>query len=109
MDKQEAQKELNKLSRQIVKGYKPDKIILFGSFTNKRRKKVNDIDLLVIKKTKKDHWKRVKDISKIVSGIKLKIPKDILNISTDELNYRLSIEDDFLKSIIKTGKTIYEK
>jgi len=34
MIKQKYQKELNKLSKQIIENYKPEKIILFGSLAN---------------------------------------------------------------------------
>lgn len=109
MVKQKYQKELNKLSKQIIENYKPEKIILFGSLANGKIGEDSDIDLLVVKNTKKDYWQRVKDISKAIGNISIDVPKDIINITPKELKHRLSIGDYFVKDIINHGKVIYEK
>ena len=46
------QKEIKKITEQIIKGYNPEKIILFGSCANGKQNSASDIDLAVIKKTK---------------------------------------------------------
>jgi predicted nucleotidyltransferase len=45
------QKEIKKIVDQIVRNYKPEKIILFGGFTYDKIKENSDIDLVAIKKT----------------------------------------------------------
>lgn len=47
------QKEIKKITGQIVEKYKPEKIILFGSWAYGKPKENSDIDLMVIKKNKK--------------------------------------------------------
>jgi len=106
--KQKYQKELKKLSIQIIEKYKPNKIYLFGSVASGKITKDSDIDLLVVKNTKKDYWQRARELSKVVSNI-IDVPKDVLNISSKELENRLSAEDFFIKDIINNGKLIYEK
>lgn len=46
------QREIEKIREQIIQGYKPEKIILFGSSVNKKQRSASDIDLAVIKKNK---------------------------------------------------------
>ena len=106
MTKQKYQRELNKLSKQIIEKYKPEKIILFGSLASGKIREDSDIDLLVIKDTKKDYWQRAKEIAKIID---IDLPSDVLNITPKELKHRLSINDYFVKDIINYGKIIYEK
>jgi len=109
MNKEKYQKELDKLSKQIIKKYKPEKIILFGSLVDGNLRESSDIDLLVIKESNKDYWDRAEEIAGILGGIRLNVPKDVLNITPKELKYRLSINDFFIKDIIDNGKTIYER
>lgn len=104
--RQEYESEARKLAKQIAAKYKPEKIILFGSLANGKITEDSDIDLLVIKNTKKDYWKRAKEIARIID---IDMPNDVLNISTKELKERISLKDDFVLDIINKGKIIYEK
>lgn len=106
MANQKYHQELSKISQQIIKKYKPEKIILFGSLANGNLKKGSDIDLLVIKKTKKDYWQRTDEISKIIN---INLPKDIIVMTPKEIEWRLSLEDYFVEDIINKGILLYEK
>jgi len=46
------QKEIKKITKQIVEKYKPEKIIIFGSFAWGKPSKDSDVDLFIIKNTK---------------------------------------------------------
>ena len=109
MNKKKYQKELDKLSKQIIEKYRPEKIILFGSLAEGNLRKGSDIDLLVIKESDKNYWERAEEIAGILGDIRLDVPKDVLNITPEELKYRLSINDCFIGEIIKKGKVVYEK
>ncbi|MCK4244861.1 MAG: nucleotidyltransferase domain-containing protein, partial [Candidatus Omnitrophica bacterium] len=54
------QKEIEKITEQIIKEYKPERIILFGSAVSGRLMPGSDIDLLVVKETKRNPWARTK-------------------------------------------------
>ena len=43
-------KEIQRITEQIIKEYKPDKIILFGSAVRNDMKPDSDVDFLIIKK-----------------------------------------------------------
>ena len=49
----------------IVKGYKPDKIILFGSYAKGNPHDYSDLDFLIIKKTKERYIKRPMDVMEL--------------------------------------------
>lgn len=102
----ENQKEIKKIVRQIVKNYKPEKIILFGSFASGRPEENSDVDLVVIKKTKKRFGARLFEVAKI---IKSKLGTDILVYTPKEWEKGLNRNYYFFKEINKTGRLVYEK
>lgn len=50
MNKTHYQKEIKKIVKILKEKYKPEKIILFGSFASGRPKENSEVDLAVIKK-----------------------------------------------------------
>lgn len=52
------EKQIQKIVDVIVKGYRPDKVILFGSYAKGTQNKWSDLDFMVIKKTKQRYLKR---------------------------------------------------
>ncbi len=102
-------KELKKLKNQIIKEYKPEKIILFGSLVNSKIGPDSDIDLLIVKKTTKSFGKRIDEVSIIANGAKIETPKDIIVFTPLELKKRLASGDFFIVDIVNNGKVLYEK
>ena len=97
---------LKKIISRIVKKYQPEKIILFGSFAWGKPSEDSDIDLLIIKKTKKRFLNRLFEVRKIVDG---EIPLDVLVHTPEEIEKRLKLGDFFYREIIERGKVLYEK
>jgi len=98
--------ELEKVIRQIVNHYKPAKIFLFGSGVSGRLNENSDIDLLIIKESKK---RRVDRIGDILNLVERKLPLDPLVYTPLEFKKRLEIGDPFLKEVLSTSKVVYEK
>lgn len=46
-------REIKNFVREIRKSYKPEKVILFGSYAHGKPKKASDVDLLVVAKDKR--------------------------------------------------------
>jgi len=90
----------------IVKKYKPEKIILFGSYATGNPTPDSDVDLLVIIDTKKPIWDVGVNISLM---LKHSFPMDIIVKTPQEIQKRLNCGDYFIKDIIETGKIIYER
>ena len=101
-----AKKEIQKITEQIVKKYKPEKIILFGSFAYGKSKPSSDIDLLIIKKT---NQKKVDRIKKVLMMTESNLPLEPLVYNPEEIKERLSLGDFFFQDIIQKGKVVYEK
>ena len=54
--------------KQVVKAAKPDKIVLFGSAARGTMGPNSDIDLLVIKGGKYNHWRMLRSILSSTAG-----------------------------------------
>ena len=100
------QKEIQNIVNQIVKNYKPEKIILFGSFAYGKPKPSSDVDFLIIKNTKKKKVERIKDV---LMQIKSNLPVEPLIYNPKEVQNRLSLGDFFFQDIVNKGKVVYEK
>lgn len=98
------QKEIKKIVNQIVRNYKPEKIILFGSYASGKIRENSDVDLAVIKKTKAKFTRR---LFKIAGMIKSSLGTDILVYTPKEWNDALAEENYFIKEIAEKGKLVY--
>jgi len=90
----------------LLKKYKPEKIILFGSHARGSSDPYSDIDLVIIKKTKKLFLDRIKDVIKIIQP---NFAIDILVYTPEEFKKMLSDGNSFLDFVVKKGKIIYER
>ena len=106
MTKESQQREIERVKDQIVKNYKPEKIILFGSFAYGKPKSNSDVDLLVIKKTNK---KKVERIKELLMKVESSLPLEPLVYNPAEYRERLDLGDFFFKTIFAKGKILYEK
>jgi len=100
-------KKFKKITERIIKKYKPEKIILFGSWAWGRPKSDSDVDLFVVKDTKENPWRCLYKIRDYLDEIDEAF--DIIVYTPKQLKKRLELGDYFIKDIIKKGKVLYEK
>ncbi|MCK4781855.1 nucleotidyltransferase domain-containing protein [Candidatus Parcubacteria bacterium] len=101
------QKEIKRITGRIVEKYKPEKIILFGSFAYGNPTKDSDADLFIIKKTKQLKTKRILKVDRML--LDRNIPLDILVYTPQEVKNRILLGDFFIRNIIQKGKILYVK
>lgn len=101
-----SKQEIKNITDQIVKKYKPEKIILYGSFAYGKPTKNSDLDLLIIKNTKKSRVERIKEV---LMKVQCDIPLEPLVYTPRELNERINLGDSFIKEAMNRGKLIYEQ
>ena len=87
--------------------YRPEKIILFGSYAYGRPRKDSDIDLLIIKQTKARHIDRAVKIREIIKDENRFFAIEPLVYTPYEIKKRLEMEDDFIKTILEKGVILY--
>ncbi len=99
-------KKITNIVWRLKTRYKPEAIILFGSLAHGKFRKDSDVDLMIIKKTKSNPWKRQEMIEKFMDH---SVPIDLLVYTPSEIRKRLSLNDYFLREIIEKGKVLYER
>jgi predicted nucleotidyltransferase len=100
------EEELRRIVERLKNEYHPHKIILFGSLAEGKIDENSDIDLVVVKQTKKNPWERMKEVDYLIEH---KVPVELLVYTPQEIKERVEINDFFVKEILKKGKVLYEK
>ena len=95
------------ITEKIKKEYRPEKIILFGSFAYGKPKKNSDIDLLIVKDTQERPIDRRVKVRRVVSNLRKGYPFSPIVITSAEVSQRLKIGDQFLKEILSHGEVLY--
>ena len=100
------EQEIERIVRRIAEGYRPIKVILFGSYAYDEPTADSDIDLLIVKDTPDrfiDRWVAVREL---IADPKRRIPVEPIVVTPDELDRRLAKGDQFFQEIVARGKEI---
>lgn len=102
--RQRLKRNLKSIIESIKKNYKPEKIILFGSLASGRVNPASDIDLLIIKNTRKRRTDRILDVLRICD---YDVAFEPVVYTPKEIQQNLKDGDCFTKEILKKGKLLY--
>lgn len=100
-------KIIAEITDRILKGYKPKKVILFGSYAYGEPTEDSDVDLLIIKNTDKKPLDRWIEVKKLLRDISRTIPISPLVYTEKEIEQRLAIKDFFIEEIFEKGDILY--
>ena len=91
----------------IVAGFKPEKVVLFGSYAWGKPEKDSDIDLFIIKD---DPRKNIRDLAIDLERILLPrtIPLDLIVYKPSQVEKLLKEKNMFVTKILTKGKILYE-
>jgi predicted nucleotidyltransferase len=97
---------MNKVKRVIecIKKYKPEKIILFGSYVRGESDEYSDLDFVVVKKTKRRFLERLIEVAKLIHNDLGKV--DVFVYTPEEFQQMLEDKNPFLVKVMKEGKGI---
>ena len=98
--------QLQKVTDAIVQGYRPDRIILFGSAARGRFREGSDLDLLIIKETPEKPMERIREV---VNYLPHTIDTDLLVLTPSEITARRQEKNYFLEEILHEGRILYER
>jgi predicted nucleotidyltransferase len=99
------QKAIDRVVEQIVEKFKPQKIILFGSYARGDYRPESDVDLLVVMDTP---LKESKQSLEIRRHLDVMFGLDLIVHTPKRLKERLDMGDWFLRDVLKEGKVLYE-
>ena len=100
-----SRRTISSFARQVARQFKPEKIILFGSYAYGQPTEDSDVDILVIMPFE---GRNPEKATEIWMATKPKFPIDIMVRKPAELKKRLKMGDFFLREITEKGKVLYE-
>jgi predicted nucleotidyltransferase len=96
---------IRRFARQIAERFRPDKIILFGSYAYGTPHADSDVDLLVIMPARN----QIDQAVRIRWEVPARFPLDLIVRTPANMKWRLAEGDLFHTEIVKKGKVLYEK
>ena len=103
----ELQRRLGEILSVLVKGYKPKRVTLFGSWAKGDFTEESDIDLLIVKSTRKNRLERAWEVSRLLSH-KKNHPMDVIVLTPAEIRKRLKAGDPFIQEVERDGIILYQ-
>jgi len=101
-----SEQTLAEVTKRLVNGFHPYKIILFGSQARGTADDRSDIDILVISAVKGDRFALILDMYDSLQGMNL--AKDIIVLTPDEFERDRQIPGTVARPAWMEGKILYE-
>ena len=99
--------KIKEVSDLIAKKFRPEKIILFGSFVWGKPDKNSDVDFFIIKKTNRSLRFLAREIDGFI--FPRPFPIDLIVCTPEKVEKRKKMGDFFIKEILNKGKVLYAK
>ena len=96
---------IRRFAREVAERFRPEKIILFGSYAYGQPHEDSDVDILVIMPARNE----MDQALRISFEINPPFPLDIVVRTPKEMRWRLEEGDSFLREVTSRGKVLYEK
>lgn len=99
------EKKIKDIAQQIAREFKPDKIILFGSYAWGKPGPDSDVDLFIIKESE-----NTRDLAREIDGSLWgrTFPLDIIVYHPANVQKRITMGDFFIRDIFSKGRVLYE-
>jgi predicted nucleotidyltransferase len=99
------QAAIRRLANEIAERFRPEKIILFGSYAYGRPHPDSDVDLLVVMPA----YNEINQAIRIQQAVDTPFPVDLLVRTPERLRRRVEGGDWFLREVVGRGKVLYEQ
>lgn len=96
---------IESLSKQIAQEFRPDRIILFGSYAYGEPTDDSDVDLLVIMPFRGQSARKA---AEILTRTVPEFSVDILVRTQSQVRKRVAMDDWFMQEIVEQGRVLYE-
>ena len=100
-----AMADIQEMAEGIAREFKPERIILFGSYARGDAGQDSDIDLLVLAEHAGKSWEYA---GRIRLHLPMDLSFDVLVRTPQYFQERLAMGDPFLSEIAREGVTLYE-
>lgn len=97
--------DIRNVVQKIVQSFRPERVVLFGSFARQTAGHDSDVDLLVVVP---HEGSAAKCAAEIRQAVDFGFPCELLVRSPQKVAERLRMGDPFIKEIFANGKILYE-
>ena len=103
----ELEQVLARIVSKLRDEYMPEKVILFGSYSQGTTDSGSDMDILIIKDTPARFIDRWTEVRRILSDSSRTMGLDTIVLTPTEVSERLARGDEFLSEIFHKGRLLY--
>jgi predicted nucleotidyltransferase len=96
---------IRRFAREVAEKFRPDKIVLFGSYAYGTPREESDVDILVVMPARN----QLDMAFKIRCAVTAPFPLDLIVRTPSNLGWRLRAGESFHTEIMSKGKVLYEK
>jgi predicted nucleotidyltransferase len=104
---QAIEKNIREMVNRIVRKFRPERIILFGSRARGQGSPDSDVDLLVVMRVKGSKRQARLDIRRTLHDIR--VPKDIIVTAPEEFEWRKEIVGTIERPAAQEGQILYAR
>jgi len=97
--------QIRRFSDAVAREFRPEKIILFGSYAYGRPSEGSDVDLLVIMQFDRKQGRKSLEIRRRIPA---SFPMDLIVRTPEFIAQRLAWGDCFTQEILAKGKVLYD-
>jgi len=99
-------KQIRGLSRRIAREFRPDRVILFGSYAEGTARDDSDVDLLVIVPFEgRGFYKSLE----ILNHLDVRFPIDLVAHRPEDVQRRYAEGDPLIREALDRGRVLYER
>ncbi len=98
--------KIRSVAQKLGRRFRPEKIILFGSYAYGRPHADSDVDLFLVMRSHRHPIDQAVEVYKQLHP--RPFPVDIMVRTPQEVRHRLALGDSFIEEIMTRGKVIYE-
>ena len=96
--------QIRQVSDEIARRFRPERIVLFGSYAYGTPTEDSDVDLLVVLPFE---GREAKKSTEIQTAVRIRFPVDLIAITPDRLRQRTGMGDFFLREVTQKGQELY--
>jgi predicted nucleotidyltransferase len=100
-------RDIKKWCDMVAFEFRPEQIIVFGSYACGTPTEESDVDVLVVMPLARGH-RDVQQAAAIRARVPAPFPMDVIVRSPREIARRLALGDGFIAGVLRQGQTMYE-
>ena len=100
-------REIKRWCERVAREFRPEKIVLFGSYARGNPTEDSDVDVLVVMPLTRGQ-RDVRQAAAIRERVRASFPMDVIVRSPQQIARRLAQGDGFIADVLRHGRLMYE-